>query len=43
MIVCSVEFICSATRNMVVGDIYPSETGNEDGKTMELAHVFVQC
>jgi len=43
MIVCSVEFLCFDTRNLVVGDLYLRETGHEDGKTMELAHAFVQC
>jgi len=43
MILCSVECICSATRKLVVGYLYPRETGHEDGRTMELAHVCVRC
>jgi hypothetical protein len=41
--VCSVECICSATRLLVVGDLYPREKGHEDGRTIELAHDGVQC
>jgi len=43
MIVCSVECICSATRKLVVSDLYHGEIGHEDGRTMELAHDCVQC
>jgi hypothetical protein len=43
MIVCGVECVCFATRKLIVGDLYLRKTGHEDGKTMEFAHVFVQC
>jgi hypothetical protein len=43
VIVCSVECNCPAARELVVGDLYPRETGHGDGRTMELAGDCVQC